>query len=171
MGQPGQSVGWLVDLGGFWVKIELKVTKSIKIDTCLPGIVVFSGKKTPEAPPGGSTILAWLGLLGLPCLALAWPGLPLSLARPCQQQQQPARLRRAGRRFAPPLLFLLLPRPGQAKARPSRARPSQGKASQASQVPGFQNLVVVWPTLADVSEFIVHQAKVLYLSAGPQGCP
>ena len=41
-------------LVGFGIKIELKVTKTIKIDTCLPGIVVFAGKKPPEAAPVGA---------------------------------------------------------------------------------------------------------------------
>ena len=48
----GWLVGWLVDLGGFWVKIDIKVTKTTKIDTCLLGIVVFPWKKPPEAPRG-----------------------------------------------------------------------------------------------------------------------
>ena len=74
------------------------------------------GSFTRNMVPSIGTSDPWLAWL-----ALAWPGLPLSLERPCQQQQQPARLRRAARRFAPPLLFLLLP------------RPSQGNSSQASQ--------------------------------------
>ena len=45
--------GW----DGFGVKIDPKVTKTITIDTCLPEVVVFAGKKTPEATWGGSTIL------------------------------------------------------------------------------------------------------------------
>ena len=35
--------------------------------------------------------LAWFALAYLACLASPWPGLPLGLARPCQQQQQHAR--------------------------------------------------------------------------------
>ena len=46
------------DLGGFGVKIDLKVTKTIKIDTFLLGIVVFPGKKPPEAAWVGTLILA-----------------------------------------------------------------------------------------------------------------
>ena len=45
---------------------------------------------------------AWLTLLDLACLASAWPGLPLGLACRCKQQQQSARLQRAGRRKAKP---------------------------------------------------------------------
>ena len=44
-------------LEGFWVKISLKVTKTIKIHTFLLGIVVFAGKKPPEAAFFGSHIL------------------------------------------------------------------------------------------------------------------
>ena len=46
-----------MDLDGFWVKIHLKVSKTIKIHTFLLGIVVFAGKKTPEAAFFGSHIL------------------------------------------------------------------------------------------------------------------
>ena len=46
-----------MDLDGFWVKISLKVTKTIKIHTFLLGIVVFAGKKPPEAAFFGSHIL------------------------------------------------------------------------------------------------------------------
>ena len=44
-------------LDGFWVKISLKVSKTIKIHTFLLGIVVFAGKKPPEAAFFGSHIL------------------------------------------------------------------------------------------------------------------
>ena len=44
-------------LEGFGVKISLKVTKTIKIHTFLLGIVVFAGKKPPEAAFFGSHIL------------------------------------------------------------------------------------------------------------------
>ena len=47
----------LEGFGRFWVKIYLKVTKTIKIHTFLLGIVVFAGKKTPEAAFFGSHIL------------------------------------------------------------------------------------------------------------------
>ena len=43
-----------VTVTGFGVKIDLKVTKTIKIDTCLPEVVVFAGKKPPEAPRSGA---------------------------------------------------------------------------------------------------------------------
>ena len=76
--------------------------------------------------------------------------------------KKPPEAPRVGTSYLPWLGLLGLPCLGL-------ARPSQGKASQASQVPSFQNLEVVWPTLADVLEFMVHPAKVLYLSAGPQG--
>ena len=46
-----------MDLDGFWVKISLKVSKTIKIHTFLLGIVVFAGKKPPEAAFFGSHIL------------------------------------------------------------------------------------------------------------------
>ena len=39
----------LMVLEGFGVKISLKVSKTIKIHTFLLGIVVFAGKKPPEA--------------------------------------------------------------------------------------------------------------------------
>ena len=44
-------------LEGFGVKISLKVSKTIKIHTFLLGIVVFPGKKPPEAAFFGSHIL------------------------------------------------------------------------------------------------------------------
>ena len=44
-------------LEGFGVRISLKVTKTIKIHTFLLGIVVFAGKKPPEAAFFGSHIL------------------------------------------------------------------------------------------------------------------
>ena len=34
---------------------NLKMTKTVKVDTCLPGIVVFAGKKPPEATRFGSS--------------------------------------------------------------------------------------------------------------------
>ena len=46
-----------MDLDGFWGKISLKVSKTIKIHTFLLGIVVFAGKKPPEAAFFGSHIL------------------------------------------------------------------------------------------------------------------
>ena len=67
--------------GGFGGKISIKVAKTIKIRTFLLEIVVFAGKKPPEAAFFGSLILAWLGLLGLPCLGLAW--LVSQLGLPC----------------------------------------------------------------------------------------
>ena len=36
-----------------WVE---KVIKNIEIDTCFPEVVVFAGKKPPEALPGGSSL-------------------------------------------------------------------------------------------------------------------
>ena len=44
-------------LDGFGVKISLKVSKTIKIHTFLLGIVVFAGKKPPEAAFFGSHII------------------------------------------------------------------------------------------------------------------
>ena len=44
-------------LEGFGVKISLKVSKTGKIHTFLLGIVVFAGKKPPEAAFFGSHIL------------------------------------------------------------------------------------------------------------------
>ena len=41
----------------FWIKIRLKVSKTIKIRTFLLGIVFFAGKKPPEAAFFGSHIL------------------------------------------------------------------------------------------------------------------
>ena len=43
------------------VKIYLNVTKTIKIDICLPGIVVFPGKKPPEAPGVGTPNMNAIG--------------------------------------------------------------------------------------------------------------
>ena len=37
-------------LGGFWIKIYLEVTKTIKIDTCLPEVAVFAGKHRRKPP-------------------------------------------------------------------------------------------------------------------------
>ena len=54
-------MGWACqdwkDLEGFGVKISLKVSKTDKIHTFLLGIVVFAGKKPPEAAFFGSHIL------------------------------------------------------------------------------------------------------------------
>ena len=44
-------------LEGCWVKIRLKVSKTVKIHTFLLEIVVFPGKKPPEAAFFGSHIL------------------------------------------------------------------------------------------------------------------
>ena len=47
------DLGWTCqdfeDLEGFWIKISLKVSKTVKIHTFLLEIVVFPGKKPPEA--------------------------------------------------------------------------------------------------------------------------
>ena len=45
-------------LDGFGVKINLKVSKAVNIHTFLLGIVVFPGKKPPEAPGVGAPYLA-----------------------------------------------------------------------------------------------------------------
>ena len=54
-------LGWTCrdwkDLEGFWIKISLRVSKTIKIQTFLLEIVVFPGKKPPEAAFFGSHIL------------------------------------------------------------------------------------------------------------------
>ena len=45
---------WRTNLTGFGVKIDLKVTKTIKTDTCLPEVVVFPGKNRRRPPRAGT---------------------------------------------------------------------------------------------------------------------
>ena len=116
--------GW----DGFWVKIDPKVTKTIKIDTSLLGIVVFSWKKTAGGPRCGNLILAlawlaWLALLGLPCLGLAW--------------------------LVSQLCFLA--------------------SNNIHQ--NFKDLLANIGCCFGIYPLSGQGAKVLYLSAGPQGCP
>ena len=47
-----------MDLDGFWVKISLKVSKTIKIHTFLLGIVVFAGKNRRRPPSSEATYLS-----------------------------------------------------------------------------------------------------------------
>ena len=77
-------------LGGCWVKIDLKVTKTIKSVTYLLGIVVFAGKKNRRRPPGAGTPYVFAGECHFPGKKTAggrlgwehhtWPGLANILA-------------------------------------------------------------------------------------------
>ena len=144
--------------------VDLKMTKTIKTGICFPGIVVFAGKKPPEAPRFGSTTLVAGDVLAGDVLVgdvLAGDVLAGDvLARDVLAGDILAGDVLVGDVLAGDVLAgdvlaadLLVGDVLAGRGRPCRTRED------------------FWPTLADVLEFIVQQAKVLNLSAGPQGCP